>query len=106
MSKTDYERHELISICEDAVVLEKHWGNRDSHDAHSGIGYAWAMLRAGVPFNVLDEGTLISDDNTIWLEFYPKDFGYYDAREGARGREVAYLPTPERLKEAQGRDWY
>lgn len=105
MSKTDYERHELISICEDAIVREDFWDNRDSYSAQSGVGYAWAMLRAGVPFQVLTEGNLVTDDKTIWLEFRPKGFSYFDHTE-TREIETVYLPTPESLRSAQGRDWY
>lgn len=103
--KTDYTRDELISLCERAVVPEEHWHDRDSCQSQAGVGKAWALLKAGVPYKVLTSGDCATDDRTVWLEFYPMDFNSFEEGE-RRGCELIYLPTQARLDGAGGKDWY
>lgn len=103
--ETDYTRAELVDLCERAIVPEEFWHNRDSCHSHEGIGKAWAFLRAGVPYKVLTSGDCATDDQTVWVEFYPRDFNSFE--EGDRhGRELIYLPTLARIDSADGKDWY
>lgn len=108
MAKVDYTKDELIAICERAVVDEKHWRNRDSDHAQRGVGRAWAYLRGNVPYRILTEGDpardCVTNDRTIWLEFTVKTFGYFEC--GQKEGETVFLPTPIRLDERQGKDWY
>lgn len=112
--RTDYTREELIAICERAVVSLADWGDRDSPEAQEGVGTAWVMLRAGCPFTILT-GTgpgCHTDKNTIWLEIrWPRfnNFEYGETEEkDANGwpSETIYLPTPQRLENVAGKDWY
>lgn len=99
-----YTRDDLISICEAAVVPHAKWHDRDSASAQQGVGKAWALLRAGCEFRILHEGTLRTDDRTIWVEFDVRDFNYFEL--GDMGTVTVYLPTRDRLADAAGRDWY
>lgn len=104
--RVDYTREELIEICERAVVAHEHWSNRDSHHAHIGVGHAWALLKAGCEFRVLRGGAMpATDGNTIWVRFEFKDFNWFEWSDEL-GSELFYLPTPDRLDRADGKDWY
>ena len=114
--KTRYTREELIDICERAIVPEEKWRNRDSEKAHVQVGECWALLRAGCEFEVLycPGGSTSTDHETIWLRTYSQGFNYFeggwslddeDPRDYLR-KELHYLPTPKRLDQANGGDWY
>ncbi|MGX7926483.1 hypothetical protein ACWPMX_07905 [Tsuneonella sp. HG094] len=117
--KTSYSRGELIAICESAIVPQAKWRDRDSESAHCQLGKCWALLRAGCEFQVLYEPNsrsgLSTDDLTIWVETLSEGFDYFEswampgdaaARRADLRRETHYLPTPKRLKNAAGEDWY
>lgn len=105
MSKISYNREDLIFICQKAIVPVEDWWNRDSPEAQIQIGKCWALLKAGCPFVILTEGGLSSYDNTIWVEIEHPDFSTFVT--GSRPvNETFYLPTPKRLKERKGQDWY
>jgi hypothetical protein len=103
--KTDYTREELISICERAVVLENHWLDRDSADSQRQIGECWALLKAGCEYKILTIGSLKTDEKTIWVKITFDGFAKFDWN-GGQDEENYYLPTPERLEERKGGDWY
>ena len=119
--KEDYTREELISLCELAIVPETKWDDRDCSSAHITIGTAWALLKAGCPFEVKTKNNAVSndcitDDETIWIEIQHADFGTFeslewpeddDGKPGKRyGLHSTYIPTWKRLAEAKGGDWY
>lgn len=106
MIRTDYTREELIDICERAIVSESDWGDRDSHQAQMQVGSCWALLKAGCEFKVITEGSLRSDDRTIWVEIRSAGFSFFEYAEEDNAKESAnyYLPNPDRL--LQGGDWY
>jgi len=109
--KTDYTRDELISICERAIVDQDKWNDRDSSEAHTKVGMTWAFLRAGCVFTILSdvsEHSLNTDHRTIWLEFKYKGFFWFEdfSEDAELQTETAYLPTPERLDNCEGHDWY
>ena len=116
-----YERQELIEICEAAFVPQSKWSDRDSASSQIKLGTAYALLKAGCKYEIQtkensDEGSsCITDDNTIWIQFWVKDFQWFDwldadEEEYPDGREDHdyhfYLPTKKRLSESQGEDWY
>lgn len=99
------ERSELIKICEQAIVKESSWANRDSYDAQKQIGEAWVLLNAGCDFRVRDQiqdAPCRTDDHTIWIEIEAKGFGYFEG--GSSEVETYYLPAKTRLSD--GYDWY
>lgn len=106
--ETAAQRAELVSICEAAIVPMDHWHDRDSAQAHEGVGRAWAMLRAGAPFHVITEGDLcVTDDETIWVEIEWEDFNRFEWGDDVdRKSETFYLPTRARLERTLGHDWY
>lgn len=103
-SKTNYSRTELIAICEQAIVDQTHWTDRDSAHSMIGVGTAWALLSAGCEFRVLTKGNLKTDQNTIWIEITYQGFQYFEMHE--LSFDHFYLPTPKRLAERAGKDWY
>jgi hypothetical protein len=105
--KREYTRDELIDLCERAIVLEKHWMDRDSHSSQKGIGQAWALLKAGCEFKVIIEGELATDDNTVWIEIFSDGFMRFECGdEVGKERETYYIPTLKRITNANGSDWY
>ena len=115
--KTKYTRKELIEICEQAVVSQEKWSNRDSASSHIGIGTCWALLKAGCKFEIKiteDGDGCYTDDRTIWIQFWVKDFAWFEhcydddeSKDGLENNEYHfYLPTLKRLKAAKGKDWY
>lgn len=109
MSTIAYDRDELISICEAAIVPMGKWNNRDSAQSHEGIGRAWAMLRSGAYFLVrkspeYDGDRCVTDDRTIWVDITWHGFDYFEV--GDETTETFYLPTRERLEARPGMDWY
>lgn len=94
-AKTNYTRQELIYICERAVVPANKWRNRDTPDAQSGVGQCFMALKRGDDFMVIASGNsaddCVTDERTIWVTI---------------GDDRFYLPTPKRLDESVGGDWY
>lgn len=112
--RTDYNRQELIAICERAVVPLADWNDRDTPDSQTKIGMAWALLKAGCPFVVCADPKEVccTDAETIWIEIkYPR-FMQFECGETSESDskdwpdETFYLPTPERLDKVAGKDWY
>ena len=110
--KTDYTREELIAICEQAVVPVDKWGNRDSPSSHEKLGLCMVMLKAGCEFWIhtsppaRSDNRCLTSDRTIWLGIDWPSFSTFEYGGGDMNSETFYLPTPERLKEREGRDWY
>lgn len=103
--KKKYTRKELIEICEQAIVLEKDWSDRDSEQSQRNVGVCWAFLKCGCDFEIVyDDGLCSTDDRTIWLWIYTKGFECFEG--GGKERYHIYLPTKKRLKECEGGDWY
>lgn len=115
--KKKYSRKELIDICEQAIVQQKDWSDRDSASSHLGIGKCWALLKAGCEYEILftkDGKGCSTNEDTIWIQFYVHDFQWFeygsesfdDKRGNADLDYHFYLPTEEHLKKANGKDWY
>ena len=105
-TRKDYSRDELIAICEQAIAPMNSWHDRDSASAMRQVGDCWALLKADVPFRIQSD----TDEDTIWVEHYAikgfNHFEYGDYDGDNRDTEVSYLPTPKRLAERAGEDWY
>lgn len=109
----DYTREELIDICERAIVPLSEWSNRDTSHSQRSVGECWALLKAGCDFHVRTpenmKGTpddpCVTDDRTIWLAITFPSFATFDQGAGP-ACEIYYLPTPKRLQENSGTDWY
>lgn len=114
--KQNYTREELIAICEQSIVPQEDWRNRDSESAQRGIGKVWALLKAGCEFEITKgaPGNCVTDHKTIWVTIWSKGFNYYESFCSYDGddpkdymeRHHHYLPTPKRLEDAAGKDWY
>lgn len=104
--EVEYTREQLIDICERAIVPVNKWSNRDSPSAQLGVYQALGLLKAGCEFNVTYRGDgCVTDERTIWLYIFHPSFGTFD--HGAPGDEIhVYLPTPQRLEDMKGCDWY
>jgi len=96
-------RDELIAICEAATVPQEHWNDRDSASAQRQVGEAWALLKAGCAFRV-DPSMDDFRGRTIWLEI--KSEGFDHKEYGELDISTFYLPSRQRLDEANGKDWY
>lgn len=109
LKDNDYSRENLIAICEAAVVPQSKWSDRDSPHSHEKLGLAWVMLKAGCEFWVRhgsDKDRCHTNDRTIWLSIEWKTFSSFEYGGGHCETETFYLPTPKRLREANGSDWY
>lgn len=111
--KTDYTREELIKICEKAIVPESKWSDRDSASSIRQVGDCWALLKAGCDFevrtkeNTEKDSNCITDEDTIWVDFFFNGFQRFEYGEDVDKEEKTnYLPTPKRLSEIKGKDWY
>lgn len=108
----DYSRDNLVAICEAAVVNVEKWSNRDSPLSHENLGLCWVMLKAGCEFIVTQPDTVaphscVTDDNTIWLNVYWPSFNSFEyGTDEYDDNRHFYIPTPQRLRERLGRDWY
>lgn len=116
-----YTREELTAICEKAIVPHAKWDNRDSLANHMNVAKCWMLLKAGCKFEVRtkeNSKSLITDDDTIWINFWAKNFAWFENLldddeypEGYRhedsgsGELMYYLPTEKCLKEANGGSW-
>ena len=118
MYRTNYTREELITICERAMLPQNKWGNRDSLDAQMGVYLAYGLLKAGCWYEIVNEKNFMPERSAFWIRFKAHSFrwfeeageddkdndGYVDDNSG--DEMFYYLPTPERLDETVGRDWY
>lgn len=120
----EYTREKLIEICESAIVPQSQWDDRDSASAQEGVGKVLVFLRAGCDFEVKTKentkGDCITNENTIWIQFWVKDFRWFEwgnedgwdrpRKDGKIGNDNHdyhfYLPTEKRLESADGGDWY
>lgn len=103
----EYTREDLIKICDLALVKEEDWNDRDSYDSQIKVGQLRQLLLCGCEFKVMyDDGNCSTDDETIWLYTYAKDFGYFDYRDNEKLEEHYYIPTLKRIEEVNGKDWY
>lgn len=106
----DYSRDNLIAICDAAVVPVSKWRNRDTPGSHEKLGLCTVMLNAGCEFYVHpskpDERGCFTDDKTIWLTVEWPTFSTFEYGGGHHEEEMFYLPTPSRLRDANGGDWY
>lgn len=105
---TDEEltRDALIGICHDGVVPQRYWYDRDSSTAQIKLATAGALLRAGCDYTILrDPERLCTDAQTIWLRIEWEGFAHHDY-DGGLDSDTFYLPTRDRLAEADGKDWY
>lgn len=115
----NYTRKKLIDICEKAIVNQSKWKNRDSASSQIGVGKCWVLLKSGCKFQVSTKentkGSCITDENTIWIQFWVKDFKWHDVLDadtdeypdGIDDSDYQfYLPTEKRLKKSNGEDWY
>lgn len=102
----DYSRDELIGICDQAIVPQKLWHNRDSCAAQQQVGRCRALLLAGCEFYIRKYGDrCVTDDRLIWVEINSKGFEHFDSG-GDLNCETFYLPTLKAIEESKGRDWY
>lgn len=105
-----YTRGDLIAICERAIVPLEKWQDRDTPESQRKVGECWAYLRAGCEFHVTYEpeyrgDSCVTNDETIWLEVDHPNFGTFEW--GGNGdTQRYYLPTPARLEQHAGEDWY
>lgn len=104
MKAPSYTRDDLIALCEQALVPEGNWRDRDSESAQRQIGECWALLRAGCPWRFETGKGTTTNAKTIWIVVESKGFMYFE--DGAPTRSLFYIPTPAQLREASGRDWY
>lgn len=106
----DYSRENLIAICEAAIVPIEKWRNRDSPLSYEKLGLAWVLLKCGAEFHVHPErpgeSGCFTDDRTIWITIEWPSFCTFEYGGGNENHETFYLPTPKRLRDCAGRDWY
>jgi len=105
-SVPSYTREDLVALCEQAIVPESKWHDRDSQKSQVRIGTAWALLRAGCDFDDVTSDPDLGDyGGTIWIRIYSRGFNYFDW-DGELEDDLFYIPTSERLDRASGKDWY
>lgn len=107
MESETFDRESLIALCSLASVPEKKWRNRDSQGAQRQLGECMMLLKAGCAFRVCrapGDEPCKSDERTIWVEVTSKGFDYFEVSE--RSVDTFYIPTPKRLEERAGDDWY
>lgn len=106
----DYSRSNLIAICEAAVVPVEAWRNRDTPGAQEQLGKAWMLLKAGCKFHIhppSEKSGCFTDERTIWLTIDWPSFNTFEyGGDVDYNSDTFYLPTPKRLRERQGTDWY
>jgi hypothetical protein len=115
--RTDWTRGELIAICERAVVAVSDWNRMEGPEAHEKLGLCWVLLKAGCDVDVMPPsrpgvtGGCATTDQHIWVVLsWPSAS---DLRMGFRPQATTgsncaafRLPTPARLNQAAGKDWY
>lgn len=105
----DVTREELIDLCEQGIVPQDYWHDRDSQGAQASLGKAWALLKAGCDFSLSDSPR--SDADTWWIRIRSEGFTYFEWRglepdERILENDLFYIPTSARLDRANGEDWY
>lgn len=100
-------REQLIELCEQAVVPVSKWSNRDTPSAQMDkVGTAWALLKAGCDFDVVTEGDMcVTNDEFVWFDIVHPTFSSFETGEPPDVVSI-YLPTPKRLNDKKGDDWY
>lgn len=104
-----FKRSTLLSILDDAFVLERFWHDRDSASAQRQVGEAYQLLKSGCKYEVLYEKSnsgVCTDAKTIWLKITFKGFNDFEYGSDASKSEIFYMPTRKRLQLAAGKDWY
>ena len=105
---TDYTREELISICEAAIVPISKWLNREAPYSQEQLGLCATMLKCGAEFFISHAGRTATNDKTIWVAVHWPSFN--DMEQGHKEwnsvSDTFYLPTRQRLANANGGDWY
>lgn len=105
-----YNREALLAICEASCVEQHKWRDRDSAEAQMQVGKCYALLKAHCDFKVMEgepkAGQCVTDERTIWVEVEYEGFMYHEDPECGRQKDTFYLPTPARLDETKGEDWY
>lgn len=96
-------RKELIRLCENSIVKENKWHDRDSEKAQIQIGEAWALLKAGCMYREVSKNS-----HTLDIEVFSNGFRWFESggEEDCKESRTFYIPTEERLKESKGGDWY
>ncbi len=102
--KTEYTREELIELCDKAIVPERIWRDRDSHEAQKNIAVCRGLLLCGCDFTILTIGDLKTDNNTIWIEISADGFACFEG--GHKVTENFYIPSATRLLNHINKDWY
>jgi len=101
-----FTRATLHQLCIDAIVHERSWNDRDASAAHLNIGKCWALLSAGCEYSLEFENDYIN------VQFKVRDFAWFEYQDdneepaSDNHKYKFYLPTRERLNEANGEDWY
>ena len=97
-----FTREVLLQLCNDAIVQESSWSDPDTTNSQLGVGACWALLKAGCEYKTN------LDDYYIHIHFKAKDSIWFERSEPVYNdnKYKFYLPTRERLNEAEGKDWY
>lgn len=113
MGASSYTREQLIEICERAFVKQEDWEDRDSAKAQTCVAMSYMLLKAGCKFEAKDSDMF--NGHTIDIVFWVKDFAWHDIFDADgeqypdglnNGTYSYYLPTPYRLDQVAGKDWY
>ncbi len=99
-------REHLVDLCTRGVVQHDRWADRDSANAQRQLGEARALLAAGCRFQVIRVGNLASDAGTWWVCIEFRGFQAFEYGIDHMEDETFYIPTAERLANADGGDWY
>ena len=117
----NYSRKTLIEICEDAIVPQDKWRDRDSESAQKNIGRVWQLLKCGCEFEeqtIENSPDYHSDEDTIIIKFWVHNFNWFESgsdcfvdkrgsADDSNGETLRfYIPTRKRLNECVGKDWY
>lgn len=97
-----YDRDGLIDLCNAGVVPEKFWWNRDSAGAQLQLAECRALLLAGCEYRPSDDPA--TDERTVWIEVTYRGFDWVEMHQ--LSEKLFYLPTVERLRSVNGKDWY
>lgn len=96
-------REGLIKLCDDGVVFEANWSNRDSSSAQMQLAQCRALLAAQCEFFAhLDERGRTWD---VVIEYRGFNYFEYGTDVGLDDKRF-YVPTRQRLDDNKGEDWY
>jgi trehalose-6-phosphate synthase len=131
--KRKLTRKQLIELCQKAVVHHTKWNDRDSYLAQKSVQSIYAGLTGNVSYTYTIEDNSIwitfkkptkeqkdkfeylsIDSIEDYFEWYKNEYGDRYLPEMFDGYGIdwnsdylsSYLPTPERLEEVNGSDWY